>query len=176
MLAEGRLHATDGGEDLPVVEAHLAASRALPSITALRVVTQKARPGAPVRMTIELDAPGCGVSGSAVRDQGLSRSPFTAGSSMMARWRTSTTWADGSTGCTETWTVPTASLRPSLTVSSNTNKAPFAGAVKVTMGADVLLSDTAVPRVCLQEKLIASPSGSLLSEPSSVTLAPAFTT
>jgi hypothetical protein len=59
-----------------------------------------------------------------------------------------------------------------LTVNSNTRLVPFAGAVKVTVGAEALLSNTDVPRSCLQEKLRAP----LLAEPSSVTLAPASTT
>ena len=51
-------------------------------------------------------------------------------------------------------TFPAALLCPLLTVSSKTNAVPSSGAVKVTIGADALLSDTSVPAVCFQEKVI----------------------
>jgi hypothetical protein len=43
-------------------------------------------------------------------------------------------------------TVSTELLCPSLTVTLNSNVVPVAGAVKVTVGPDVLLSVTGVPR------------------------------
>ena len=75
-------------------------------------------------------------------------------------------------GCTETPTFATELDLSSLTVSSNTSVVPLLGAVRVTVGSDVLLSATKVPSVCVQAKLRAFPSGSRLAEPSSVTLRP----
>jgi len=63
----------------------------------------------------------------------------------MDRLGISITSADASTARTDTLTSSTAVLHPSLTVNSKANAVPFAGAEKVTIGADVLLSDTGVP-------------------------------
>src|SRR5260370_18375797 len=94
--------------------------------------------------------------------QSFGKLPIAARSSVMERWDISLTCTDCATGRTETLTVATELLCPLLTVSSNLKVVPFAGTVKVTFGALVLVSDTGVPRVSFHEKLIAFHLGASL--------------
>ncbi|HKZ73767.1 MAG TPA: hypothetical protein VJ011_06875, partial [Steroidobacteraceae bacterium] len=68
---------------------------------------------------------------------------------------------------------------PPLSVTVNENVklvfAATAGATNVGDAADVLLNETAVPPVCDHAYEATVPSGSLLPEPFSVTVAPAVT-
>ncbi len=69
------------------------------------------------------------------------------------------------------------SLAPcrSVTVSLNVSVVGLSSAVKLGLATDVLLRATLGPAGCSHECLRLSPSGSLLPEPSRVTITPVFT-
>ena len=84
-------------------------------------------------------------------------------------------WFTGGGAVTVTVVVSEAVALPSLTVSWNVNVEDVDGAVNVGLAADALERVTEGPAVCDQAYVNASPSASVLPEPSRVTVAPVAT-